>query len=616
MGERLNLSKKFDAFPSKVSEIRGIWREVADLAKILEKNPYYMRPLKIFINRVEERSEMKDWPVSAICERLHDLLSNFWFPISSAASAIIPLNEQKKLALRMSSHLKKLAENIPDESNRFLEFDEVMHSIKQSLKSNLKAVEKANLPAFIKQRREIRIKKEWPQWKKDLITLIGIWDLLGKRSHPEYIMKSGSRSFHFFDLSRPFYDPRIREHFADLLQEGIEYSLDELKNKGIDTRDVLFIDKTYGEGPGTVVLSSLPLKQRYADIQSLPSTPWFDRIRGLSLKEGETYNPVVIDTLTTTGGTLKEILGRLREMKREPKAYLVVLDRSPKGLSRIKEARKLPIISLISFQDLLEAGIFEPEMLLGSVDDPVYLGLELKKDSIFEICKFYGREDAYQDLRVRMLSLIDKAFSIEKDRIFGKVRLLGDIAAFKDISINLLILSYNSLKNRLTLLYTLAGIEYIEYIEIVEKHYSPVLSSMSSLLKSKLNDTNCSHVEWDLIANIFATNWDYMLGHILKYVKELNLVMPKEKYSNQELKTLANKGVELLENAYRKNLKSTSYTFQPKEKEEHFRRLYKIYESFNDLTGKPYEEKFLGERFFEGMATSPKHGKHKDDRLA
>ena len=611
--EELDLNKKVDEFSNKALEIGGIWQEMLKLAEMLEKNPFYVYPLKTFINRVEELSEKKDWPVSTICERLHNLLSNFWFPISSAASAIIPLDEQKRLVLKISSHLKKLYAIVPDEHEKFLEFDNVAHCIEKSIKSNLEIIEKKNLRVLKRQKRRIRVKEEWPQWKKDLITLIGVWGLLGRRDQPEYIMKSGVRSFYFFDLCRPFYDPRIREHFALLMQEGVEYFLKELKKEGMDTSDLLLIDKTYGEGPGTVLLSSLPFKQRYADMQSLPSTPWFDRIRGLSLETDEIYRPVVIDTLTTTGGTLIEILKRLEKMRCRPAAYIVLVDRSPKGLPHIKEVGDLPIFSLVSFQDLLEARILEPEILLGSIDQPIYLGLELKRDSTFEICKFYKKEGLYQDLRVRLFSLINKAFNIEGDRIFGKTRLSGDIATFRDIAVNILILSYNSLKNRFTFLSKLMSTEYIEYIESVEKHYSPVLSRMSLLLRSELEDTVHTSVELDHIVGIFATNWGFVLDYISECAKELNLITPKEKYSDQELKTLANIGVKLLEKVYGRTLESPGYTFHPEEAKKHLKRLYRIYESFNEITGKPYEE-FLGEKFFEGLITSPEHSKHKCDK--
>lgn len=598
-----DLAKVNDDFANKEFDIKVLWQKLIDVAEKLEANPFYTYPLKKFINEVEKCSQEKNWPMSAICGRLYNLLSGVWFPISSAASAIIPLDEQKKLILHISSLLKKLYEVVPDNAERFLTFDKAVYSISRNLKEHLKTIKKTSLPLLRRRRFKPIIKEGWPQWKKDLITLIGIWGLFEKRNQPEYILKSGLRSFYFFDLSRALYDPRIREDFVHLVQEGVESFLQKLEEEGIETNDILFIDKTYGEGPGTVVLSSLLLKQRYADIQALPSTPWFDRIRGLSLEEKQVYRPVFIDTLTTTGGTLREILERLDEMRCQPTAYLVLIDRSLKGIQHIKGAEKLRIFSLISFNDLVDAGILKPEILLGDIENPIHFALDLKRDSIYEICKFYHKEQMYEEFRERFYELVDRAFNVKENKIYGKIEILGEIEAFKNAVINILILSYNSLKKHLKFISQFNGIKYIKYIYETERYRYPVLCGMSKLLKNRLKGNS---VKVDDIIDVFAINYLDISRYVFEQIHKYQRLIPKEKYSRADLEKLAQMGVKKLEEVYKKALDLPSFTFTNKEARAHFIRLRKIYKSFNEIFGKPHTENFLGEKFWEESITSPK----------
>jgi hypothetical protein len=520
----------------------------------------------------------------------------------------------------MSSYLKKLSKVVPNNYEKFLIFNKEIDNIKRDLKNYLKNIKKINLSILKRQHLRIKLKEEWPQWKKGLINLIGMWGLFEKRDLPEYILKSGLRSFYFFDLSRLLYDPQIRKDFIRYLEEGIRYSLKQLEDEGIDTSSILLVNKTYGEEPGTVALSSLLLEQRYTDIQLMPIVPWFDRIRGLTLEEGQVYRPILLDTLTTTGGTLREILKRLEKMGYKLGAYIVIVDRSPKGLQYTEEAKKLRIFSLISLSDLLEAGILEPEVLLGDVDLPIYLSLDLNRDTIYEVCEFYQKEDEYKSIRTRFHELVDRAFCINGSKIYGIFDLSREIEAFKEIIINILILSYNSLKKRAPpIISKLTGIEYLKYIEEVERFSSPILNQISDLLRNKLIESftakfeDKKNIKIHDIIDVFATHnlviSKYICNECLKFIN----MEPKEKYTEEELRKLVEIGMRLLEESDRRRLGS-SYTPSPEERRERFERLYKIYKLSNELFGRPPDEKFLGEKFFEGLLNPPKHRERSYDK--
>jgi hypothetical protein len=595
-----------DEFTNRKHEIENLWQKLARLTKSLEANPFYLYSLKRFINEIKSFEE-GSWPISAICKHLYDLLSNFWFSISSATSAVLPLDKQRDLALFLSSCLKRL--NVPpDTPERFLRFNREVLEIEKDIRNRLKAIKKIPLTPLKSQPREIITKLKYPEWKKGLINLIGIWGLFEKRDLPEYILKSGLRSFYFFDFSRPIYDPRIREEFIQYVNEGINECLEDLKRRGVDVKNALLITKTYGEEPGTILLAAVNRKQYHTDIQVLPTAPWFDVVRGLSLEKGEQYRPIIIDSITTTGGTLKEILNRLEEMGYKVGAYIVIIDRSSKGLQFLEKEIRLPIISLISFKDLLEAGILEPEILLGDLDSPIYLTLDLKRDTIYEICVFHHKDDEYKELIKRYHDLICKAFNGD-----GKIKLLKENEDFRNVITNILILSYNSIKKHYSFISKLDGVEYLKYIAEVESNNPLILGQIVRLLSDRFENNVHTSIDIEEVIDIFVAHYHELSNYIFKLTKKYIMEKPKEKYTDEELRKLAEIGAKMLEEDKKKRL-GPSYEPSPEERRERFLRLYRIYKRFNEIFGKPPDEKFLGEKFFEGLPIPPEYRENKRNK--
>jgi orotate phosphoribosyltransferase len=577
-------------FVDKSREIEALWRKLEKVVIDLEENPFYTYSLKRFINELEKSYQDKGWPVSRIYKHLYDLLSNFFFSICSAASGLIPLDEQKELMLFLSSCLKRL--NMPNTVEKYLMFDREIKNIEDDLRNRLKSIKKVYPLSFTLQHRTIKVKDEYPQWKKDLILLINEWELFEKRNLPEFILKSGLRSFYFFNFSRLMHDPRIRQKFINCIKKGLE---EFRKNKMVDIDNVLLLTKTFGEEAGTIMLSGILDQSHFSDLQLLPTTPWFDLVRGVDVEDKE--RPfTIIDTLTTTGGTLKEISNRLEEISCKIKAYIVFIDRSTKGLQPPERIKELKILSIISSRDLLEAGILEPEVLLGDIDHPIFLTVDLTRDTIYEICIYYDVGNEYEKLIECYSSLISKAFS-GKGEDYRKFNLLKDDEKFRNIIANILILSYNSLKKKhLPFLSSLDGIEYLKYIEETERKYLPVLSRIRGLLFNEFKSYN--NVSIHDVIETFAIRYRKLSSNLFRYVQQYIMKIPKEKFTEEELQKLAKKAVYNMEELLKNELGSRYKPKTQKEIEEQIQHAYNAYKCFNEVFGKPesYCSKIAKER--------------------
>jgi orotate phosphoribosyltransferase len=481
---------------------------------------------------------------------------------------------------------------MPNTVEKYLMFDREIKNIEDDLRNRLKSIKKVYPLSFTLQHRTIKVKDEYPQWKKDLILLINEWELFEKRNLPEFILKSGLRSFYFFNFSRLMHDPRIRQKFINCIKKGLE---EFRKNKMVDIDNVLLLTKTFGEEAGTIMLSGILDQSHFSDLQLLPTTPWFDLVRGVDVEDKE--RPfTIIDTLTTTGGTLKEISNRLEEISCKIKAYIVFIDRSTKGLQPPERIKELKILSIISSRDLLEAGILEPEVLLGDIDHPIFLTVDLTRDTIYEICIYYDVGNEYEKLIECYSSLISKAFS-GKGEDYRKFNLLKDDEKFRNIIANILILSYNSLKKKhLPFLSSLDGIEYLKYIEETERKYLPVLSRIRGLLFNEFKSYN--NVSIHDVIETFAIRYRKLSSNLFRYVQQYIMKIPKEKFTEEELQKLAKKAVYNMEELLKNELGSRYKPKTQKEIEEQIQHAYNAYKCFNEVFGKPesYCSKIAKER--------------------
>ena len=182
-------------------------------------------------------------------------------------------------------------------------------------------------------------------------------------------------------------------------------------------------------------------------------------MRGLIDKDICDLHILVIDCLTTTGGTLKEIKNRIEKLGGKPVGFLVIIDRSMEGL---KEIDGIPIYSLVTKGELVDAGIWEPEILIGDIASPSCTALDLINDNLYEICRFYDRVEEYNEIRKKFYQLIVN---------YGN-RSIAD--EFVNFLINVIILSYNFLKRTVPQISELEGIEYLRYIAEVETLVSPI----------------------------------------------------------------------------------------------------------------------------------------------
>jgi len=559
---------------------------VLHVSNLLNKNPYYFYPIKRLINELRERIKKAE-RVSVFQRCIHRFLSDLFYSISSAASSYISLKDQKKLGLLLSNHLRQLAEGLGD----LQVFERKLTQAERELKDYLLNIKITSLPRFKERKFQMEFPEEWPLWKKELIQIIGKWCLIEKRESPEFILKSGIRSFYFFNLGRVMSNPTIGNKFESTVKEALADFMEELKRESKQITMDVRLTKTYGESPGTIVLSPPDPELLHGDIQVTPDSPWFDRIREFALEELKGERFILIDDLTTTGATLEEVLGRLELLSVKPTAYVVLIDRSRGKLKNIEETTGVRIFSLLTHDDLLYTRIWYPEILLADATSPINFTIDLKQDTLYDICVYYHkRREDYDELRAKFTRLVKNAV-VRMGTSFKKEIEIND--EIFNVIINLLIMTYNTLKKEMLFLSDLNGVNFISYILRVEEKEPKILPAIIGLVLS-----NPGHI--DQLLDVISVNWHILKEKLYKYIRIYRKMVGKEKYTEEELWKLAEVGVSIIEDMLREEFTAfgENFKFSPEEREERKKRLYENYKLVNELFGKPKGEKVLGEKLW------------------
>lgn len=554
------------------------------VSNLLNKNPYYLYPIKRLINELAEQIERSEH-VSVFQRCIYRLLSNLFYSISSAASSYISLEDQKKLGLLLSNNLHQLAEALGD----LQEFERKLTQVEKELKKYLLNIKTISLPRFKERAFEKDLPREWPGWKKKLVEIIGKWGLIEKRKSPEFILKSGIRSFYFFNLGRVMSNPTIGNEFESTVKEAIIDFIEELKRDHKQITMDVRLTKTYGESPGTIILSPPNSRFLHGDIQVTPDLPWFDRIREFALEELKGERFILIDDLTTTGATLKEVLRRLEVLSVKPTAYVVLIDRSKGELKRIEETKGVRIFSLLTHDDLLYTQIWYPEVLLADITSPINFTIDLKQDTIYDVCMYFHKCEIYNELRARFIALVRRELMKFKPEEISQIN--ND---FFNVVTNLLIMGYNTLKKKIPFLMELNGTDFLQYILRVEEKDPKILSSIIELIPDNFSDINT-------IFDAFSENWQKIGGKIFKYTTLLDKVMGEEKYTEEELERLVEVAIKMLEDHARENLSEVfgkDFRYSAEERRRLKEELLYNYRLANELLGRPRGEKILGEKLW------------------
>jgi orotate phosphoribosyltransferase len=577
---------------SKREEVTCFSRRLGEIGDLLYESPFYSIKLRKFIQMIDGEAREQEWPLSNVYKRIYQMLSNIWYSTSSAVSAIIPLEEQIEIVKKTGATLKKLSMVLSESSlESYLTFDKTIEKIETNWRRHLGRMKREPLPKVVFSKRKIRIRSEWPQWKKNLLQLIGSWNLLQNRNEPEYLLKSGTRSHYFFNTSFPIFKPETRKEFLKSIQEGINDHILELKKTGVPVNLVVWLSKTFGEGPGSEVFASLDLSPRFADLLMVPDVPWVDWIRGLTYEDAQDFHPVIVDTLASTGNTLKEAFKRLESLHRKPEAYIVIVDRSNDGLKEIQRQLGVPAMSLISRADLIESDIWVPEVLRCSTDNPFWIALDLECDTIREICEFDGALYKYEQLHRTFDRLIIESFNIKNNRLFGEFELVPpkakSLAVFKNIVTNVLIMSYNLLRNNSTLIQEKSYTGYIQYIMESENFGSPILDDLSSFLKKELCSCKSESLSMETFYDIFACEHRKISRIMERYLRTFMEMEKNERYSKDEIMSLAEQAQERSQELLRSTLGHRYRHQSEKERQYDVSCIAKTLENFNKLFGKP-----------------------------
>jgi len=516
--------------------LTNILKNLKETYEILKTNPYYTPIVKKFINSLEEDGDYT-WPASSIKKQLSQFVSNIWYSISSAASITISADQQKEIMLELRSDLKKLHRELSSKKpNYLILFYKKIDFLENKWKKYLKNLDRNYISKEELQKKSFfKLDSNLPKWKQNLLELIAENNLFLKSDSPRYLLKSGIKSFYFFNNTYAVFDRDIRKDYVKLVIEGINQKINELKRENENVNLIIWLSKTYGEGDSTVLFGSQQIDLPYCDLLMLPHVNWYDIARGLILEKDLPYQkPILIDDLTGTGGTLKEALERLGDLKLTPIAYIGIVDRSLVGLENTELSKKIRIFSLVNRRDLLYAGIWEPEILLANMNTLEWTSLDLTTDTIKEAIIYYGKKESYTTLKKKFDDLI-----LNKIYIFDDDFIISDKELIINIIENIIIISYNTIKDVYPIIKNDAGLEYLEIILEEECEHFYVIDLINKTLYEAINVNNVKNLSLNSFIKIISFNVGKKISENISRLKEqLNkrgVEMNKPRITDREL---------------------------------------------------------------------------------
>lgn len=569
----------------------------------------YLMPL--IIEYLEE-FKISDVPAATI-RNFNDYLEDLWNESSSAISTLVPISMQLQLVKKIGKLISNFVDLIESYKKGKLSksFSESLDELKERWEKEFQSLAQTIQSAIWKYKRPIgkpceRKIKLWSDrsWENAFIDVIDKHGLLNESNEPSYLLRSGYRSFYFFnsaDLCHPdiwpkffeilsqFMNTKVQETLVTTLKEKPElhHILDRYFKQGMKRIiELTPIAKMYGENLGAPVfmsgLASLGFVQRDLAPRSRFGINW---LRGPEVEEG--LLSVVLDDLAMRGVGVRESVKRLKNAKNvAPVLYLLVIDRSREG---IKSVDGIPVLSMMDKYGLIRSRLWIPEILLMSIESPLWAGLDLMTDPIKEICTFADAMSQYTLVFDKFCSLLVDSYEISSGS--SRASMFEVDTGLSESELIVYLMNVHILCWNVFIPLTLRvnrPMEFLNELMRFEETDRITIDPCSKLLKEALAKLMKSSPppRRDMIHRLIVCSEESLLEHVKnKYVERLKLYMGEsfELYSEDELKNLVEEAIIKIRERWRREGRAQDFE---RYEAEWRQDLLEAYRRFNVVFGK------------------------------
>jgi orotate phosphoribosyltransferase len=332
-------------------------------------------------------------------------LQSIWGAICSASSGYIQLNDQLTILKALCEYMQSLSDCLASDTRDCLEtltgeFTEQY----EKLRRGIQPIAPKDLTHFDNDRLE-----KLPEHRREIIRAIIESGAFQYHNEPIFLLKSGYRSFYFFNGARLTHHAPSARIFPKLIAEKVKQIISRNDAPARDKIALGFARRITGEtGGASSMAGSLAAELSLPSVTLPPEKPesFFSRTDGSSLSNDTKI--VLIDDVVVTGDSASRHVMRFeKELKRAVYGYFTILDRRigfrPSPLEHVVFS------SGATKEDLISIGLWKPEILCISPESPLLSAIDLTADYLLEISLYLGRSlEDYQNLRQDMVQLARK----------------------------------------------------------------------------------------------------------------------------------------------------------------------------------------------------------------
>jgi len=532
---------------------------IKDLAELLQENARFLCHypscsylVRLTLRTLEKESEsINDDIIALVIKDFVEFMYSAWDSGTSAVSATLDIPLQIEfIREHIALYMQQMAEILKMENwKEYRVREEAWLNDFKKIAGIAQTKWKEYKPSKRDTAKKLRLLDQLKPWEREFLTLISKYALLREQKEPVFLLKSGYRSFYFFNASHLVSkgvnaqeNLEIMQRFKNALKSFTDEIRASLRHTG---RPIVFllIQKAYGEDPGTSVLAGTftELGIPTAFLNPHMPSPSFDWPKGAIL-EG---NPLLVpfEDVVTTGEGMEKIVQRYRQMTGEdPPIFPVIFDRSPFQNPGLEQVDGIKVTSMVNMEKLVKAQIHDPEILRLSVASPWWSSLTelFRHDYLKEIYLFGERDNpGYNRISQKLGELIKDSYEIEGNKpaylfhSFNTDRPLSDITRYL---INVHILYWNaifdiSFGGRISRLED--PVEYIETMLRIEETQRPTTIICPAMLKRGLEGIAFPKLidPWDKIHRIFVLKSADIIDFLKDKYKECEILNMSERES-------------------------------------------------------------------------------------
>lgn len=353
--------------------------------------PRTLKALKEYEKRITKEEEFLKVAIFLI----RKIMGDIWSSIASASSEEIPLEKQLELIRMFGNCWERTGQSIlTSDKPSFLD------SITKFITSYTDHIRKA------------RISLKYLKEEKFFI----------ERSEPIFLLRSGYRSFYFFNFDKMTHDPEMLPILRESLLKEVKNLMERARHKGKKITKIVVFEKPFGEAAGTEPLAAWVSQETGLKIATLPpllAYAYKDRIKGSAISSENVL--LVIDGVLTTGESAKVRIRRIKEMTRsEVYGGVFYAHRELGALPQELKPPKLESRIVNTKTEFIRTKRWKPEILGISFDSPLWPSIDMSCDYLKEICSYTSNEGRYNKMREKFSNLLVdtyKTFTLSNELI-------------------------------------------------------------------------------------------------------------------------------------------------------------------------------------------------------